>query len=209
MKRGYQSRFKQRRGYTRQSIPKQVAWLTKQQRKSRGTELAQRNYVQYGTGTSLDASGTGVTVTNISVGTGLGSRKDLKIKLSKLEYRYILTAADTVNTMRVLIVQSKAAVSGPGVGDFWRASSGGTNLGFAEPANIENCYVLADHIVHAGDMQGSCEGTISRFPIPTIQYTSTSGTSASVGAIYVLLYSDSQVATHPSVNGWVKLKYFD
>lgn len=209
MKRNYAGRFKQRKGYSKQSLPKQVAWLTKQQKKSRGTELAERNYVQYGIGAAVDATGTGIHMTNISVGTGLGSRKDLKIKLSTLEYRYILTAADTVNTMRVLVVQSKAAISGPGTGDYIRLSSGGTGVGFAEPANVENCFVLADHIVHAGDMQGSCEGKITKFPIPTLQYTSTTGSTPSVGAIYVLIYSDSQVATHPSVNGWGKLKYFD
>lgn len=219
MKRNYSSyrmmgsqRYVQSKGYRGQgrSIPRQVAWLTRQQRKARGTELAERNYVQYGISTMVDASTGSIThITNIATGTGLASRKDLKIKLSNLQYRYILTPADTVNTLRVLIVQSKAAITGVGTGDFFRSTSGGSALGFSEPANTENCFVLADHIIHAGDTNASCEGKITKFPQPVVEYTSTTGASVSRGGIYVLLWSDSNVVPHPTVQGFAKLKYFD
>lgn len=210
MKRGYQGRFKQRRGYTKQSssIPKQVAWLTKQQRITMGKEMADRNYVTYGQNATVDATGTIKDMTNISVGTGLGSRKDLKIKLSTLQYRFILTAADTVNTLRVLVVQAKNTNTGS-PSDYFRSSSGGSALGYSEQANIENCYVLADHIIHAGSQQASCEGKITRFPVKTLTYNTTLGSGITQGGIYICLWSDSNVASHPTVTGFAKLKYYD
>ena len=121
MKRNYSSyrnnlkgKFRQSKGYTNNSnLGKQVQWLTRQAKISKGVELAERNSVSYGYATTVDTSGAQTHITNISTGTGLGSRKDLKIKLSNLQYRYLLTPADTVNSLRVLILQSKMAGSGP------------------------------------------------------------------------------------------------
>lgn len=129
MKRNYSSyrnnlkgKFRQSKGYTNNSnLGKQVQWLTRQAKISKGVELAERNSVSYGYATTVDTSGAQTHITNISTGTGLGSRKDLKIKLSNLQYRYLLTPADTVNSLRVLILQSKMAGSGS-VADWWRAS---------------------------------------------------------------------------------------
>lgn len=202
--------FRQSRGYARQSssIPKQVAWLTKQQKISMGKEMADRNYVTYGINSTVDSTGNIISMTNISVGTGLGSRKDLKIKLSTLQYRFILSAADTVNTLRVLVVQAKNANTGS-PSDYFRSSSGGTALGYSEQANTENCYVLADHIIHSGSEQASCEGKITKFPVKTLTYNTTLGNGITQGGIYICLWSDSQIASHPSVAGFGKLKYFD
>lgn len=208
MKRQYQGRFKQRRGYTKSTLPRQVAWLTRQQKITMGKELADRNYVTYGQNATVDGTGTIIHVTNISTGTGLASRKDLKIKLSKLEYRYIATAADTVNTIRVLIVQAKNQSTGS-PSDYFRSSSGGTSLGYSEQANVENCYILADHLLHAGSEQASCTGSVSRFPIKTLTFPNTNAIGVTAGAIYVCLFSDSQAASHPSVTGFCKLKYYD
>lgn len=199
---------------TPKSLPGKVNKLVRLQKREMFNSIADRNYAQYGKSTEV-AGNTAVVqrITSISTGTGLASRLDNNVRLSSLYYRYTIHLADTTNIMRFLILQAKGGwqAANPVATDIFRQASGGGATPFEMPVLTENFHILVDKTInlYADRPIVLTEGTIYKFPQKNIHYSSTTGTTAADGDIFVVTCSDSGAIAHPYVNGFAKLKYYE
>lgn len=174
---------------------------------------------------SISTSGTRYGLTNIAVGTGVSNRigRSVKLKDVLLRYTVVLPASasyatqDTHNRMRIILFQWLDKGS-PAVTDVLQSSS------VLSPINIDNfrdVRVFRDEIIDLHLWSSYDDGTNHQL-IPDQQSRkwyykckedcniefNAAGT-VEHGGINLLVISDSALVTHPTIEFYSRLKYYD
>lgn len=170
-------------------------------------------------GTGISNTGSRIRMTTLAQGVGAEQRVGNEITLQSLFYRICLTLADTTNIIRYCIIQiledDQPLALSPPYGTFFQFSTGGDPTNTKElmspliitDRNYQFKMLLDKHVVlNAENPQVVIEGTIKKFARKNITYDST---GYGEGHIYFCYWSDSLAVSHPTVDGYCRIRYTD
>jgi hypothetical protein len=165
-----------------------------------------------GTFNSFIGSDSSATASNpIQAGTSRSTRIGSRIRVKKVILRYESIAGDESNQIRVLLVQSKRGAFASTASDFIEVLGSGRN---ADPPKWASIDVLYDSVHHtylgaaANQTTRFAEHGCIAFPKrPLITYND--GNDICDYPIYLILFSDSGSAPHPSVVGFISIFWED
>lgn len=138
------------------------------------------------------------------------------IDLVSVQGRFVLTAADSTNIMRIMVIQwnEDSSVSAPTLLSVLQHTTGSFPEDILSPYLLDKDHkykVLWDKSYNlnlTGDLkQILVEFYLNRGFRKKVQFTEASTTG--VGKIYMLYISDSTGPSHPAINGFCRLRYYD
>lgn len=207
--------YKKKKFYRKKgSVSSKVNYLMKRDKQNKIQALSNRNYAQYGVDTTSQQSSAIQRITAIDgASSGPATRPDLNISLSSLFYRYALIAADTTNVIRILIIQAKGSYSAtsPTSSDIYRTASGGSSVDCYRAINTDAFHVLVDRLIPVstnGEAVKVVQGEFAKFGKKHLAFNTTATNTCTAGDIFFVHCSDSGAVSHPSISGFIKLKYY-
>lgn len=161
-------------------------------------------------------------VSDISVmalGTSAQQRIGDVVELKSIQFRFQCTLADTTNYIRLILFQWKQdAQTAPTWADIMEFESGGVPIAQYERMSPYSLYtsiegsfrVIKDirFILDTDNPVQLIEGFINKGFTKNIHYSQAASTYG-VNHLYMMMLSDSGAVSHPSIDGFIRLRYTD
>lgn len=192
-RKNYRRKFK-RRSFRRKYVPK----LPKFEKKTSIINFSSQNVPDWTVG-SIDQS-----LTDINQGLTQSTRIGNSVRLTSLYGDFFLTGADTTNSVRMILYIPK------------NVTTNLSTLSFNAAPDLDQVTILQDRLFTFTANGNNC----IRFKIKKkfdfgrrsgihITYTDGTGTNITKNKMRLLLVSDSTVAPHPVLNGYLRIFYTD